>query len=904
MENINYSLLHANDLQFIDSLDTDNGTNIHTNEHEISKILRGVLVHQPNMNTMAHFVKLFNELGNTALLTYQKLRIDLFYAILAHLTKIAYPGFMSGSIPTYITAELFTEKNISWIVQQGCMYVSMNDLTFLDVMSMVHLVNKCIGIRITDVIVHSNESYIRDAIYELSNAETIDFRILYRNTCYWRCLLDSMADSVIENATSLEDYPEETRIRMDYLLNTHMAYYVLLVKTCYQAEQEYYQVIKELIAPFTSAESVPNTLRRQVRERILLSTIIQSSIKRLVRTNIFIQAVQWMAKRWIETKTLNSDPYMDLDYSMQISAITNLYQVIHRIRSPVYTEIEPYTNNLYKEEDCVVLNAIGSSTDEDTIQFREAYNIAYSISDIWNVIFDTSSNFNIHMKCQSALSIIHIVWINIAKHVSDKPRLYKNMFNTYILLENYNEHTGFQEQIDFRNFIVAFLVSCQWTTPSDIIQQVNAEVALTTDTVIDEYEDSDDDSYVDGGGALDENDSDATETDRDGESDDLEERVCDQDTDTDCNETEDDESDTSDNKVVVTTTTANMDNIFSWLESLHESSMYEGLQFIVMSNAHIVRLIDMYDKTIHKYRNAESRINTISTTLYTTMLNTLFEKLSAIVRYIDIHVLILDTMTQFLCNSDTFTRNILDSERSSFFRWWINATIDTVISISKMSQLENSKDWYYEKLIESEEYKTILQHLWKSLISIVNTVRCIFTSIQFYNYSIEEQVSNPESQTSEQSSEQPSELYQFVHSDIQDWFEIIDQTTKTYERYVCNGQRDVLLNQCITEIHDIYTKYEPKFTESVPSEFLDSILFTEIYHPIELPDTRTLVDDWSILKHVLIEQTNPYTRKTLTLHTLLEYQKEDDVKGRIREYMERWTDWRSKHLKLPSDKSG
>jgi hypothetical protein len=273
------------------------------------------------------------------------------------------------------------------------------------------------------------------------------------------------------------------------------------------------------------------------------------------------------------------------------------------------------------------------------------------------------------------------------------------------------------------------------------------------------------------------------------------------------------------------------------------------------------------------------------------MVDALIEKLGAVVRYVDIHVLILNTMTQFLSNSDLFKSYVTDDARSAFFRWWINATIDTVISISKMSQLEHSKDWYIEKLVENERYRSIVQQLWRSLTSITETVRDIFVAIRFYNCSIED-------------CESSQQMYQFVHSDIQDWFEIIDQTIKTYETHICKGQRDISFNLYVSEIHDIYTKYEPKFTESVPPEFLDSILFTEIYHPIELPDTRTLVDDWSILKHVLIEQTNPYTRKTLTLQTLLEYQKEADVKERIREYMERWTDWRSKHLKTPSDKSG
>lgn len=886
----NFSLLHPNDLLFIESLDSLGGHAPNLDEHELYTSLRSVLLQQPNMNAMGHTIRLLNELGASALASYQRLRIDLFYVILAHLTRIAYPGFMAGTIPTYVTEELFSERNIRWMNEHGCLYIAMNDLTFLDVMCMVYTIIKKPTLRITDEIICSNTSYIRDSIYELSNAVTIEFRVLYRNICYWRCLLDSFQEQFKPDATSIADYSGGDDSFLHRLLVSHMPYYVTFLKTCYQAENEYHEFIKGMVTSDTVVNSI---LRRQIRERILLCIIIQSAIKRLTRPNLFIQAIQWMARRWIDTRALTDDPYLGTDYSLQISALTNIYQVIHRSRSSVYRDIEPYTNSLYNPDDVVILNSTSvsgsfSCDTEDVMQFREAYDITKSIADVWTVIFDVNSSFNIHLKCQSVMTIPHIVWVNIARHTMNKHQLYKNMFNTYILLENYNEHTGFSEQLDFRNFIVTFLLSCQWTTPADIVREL--QVADSSGHSGEVEEDIDDPDRTDT-----DTDTDESEPDEDDEPDeDIEADRA-----TDESDDEDDEPDEDvkstppnghalDSHPAIDCRPTDNIGIFQWLETLHESMLQEGLQFIVISNAHIVRLLDMYDKTIHGIHNVERHIVRDQPSIREEVVAMAVDKLRAIVRYVDIHILTLNTMTQFLLSPSSYERYA----DSPFFRWWINAIIDTMISVSKISQLEHFKEWMSDTVTANKDYIVVMNYLWKGLSGLIRITRDMFVAILMVN-------SNMNGRTSATSA--TSTLFRVVHPDIQDWFQIINATTDAFEKHVLEIKPDKIVRKSIENIHQIYTKYEPRYTDAVPSEFLDSILFTEIYHPIELPDTRTLVDDWSILKHVLIEQTNPYTRKTLTLQTLLEYQNREDVRERIREYNEKWTEWRTAHLKASDD---
>uniref|UniRef100_A0A1I8C2H1 pyruvate dehydrogenase (acetyl-transferring) n=1 Tax=Meloidogyne hapla TaxID=6305 RepID=A0A1I8C2H1_MELHA len=65
------------------------------------------------------------------------------------------------------------------------------------------------------------------------------------------------------------------------------------------------------------------------------------------------------------------------------------------------------------------------------------------------------------------------------------------------------------------------------------------------------------------------------------------------------------------------------------------------------------------------------------------------------------------------------------------------------------------------------------------------------------------------------------------------------------------------------EAHNEKVKFEEKFEDEVPDEFRDQILFTLMSDPVTLPSGQ-VVDRKNILRHLLSDPHNPFTRQPLT----------------------------------------
>lgn len=101
----------------------------------------------------------------------------------------------------------------------------------------------------------------------------------------------------------------------------------------------------------------------------------------------------------------------------------------------------------------------------------------------------------------------------------------------------------------------------------------------------------------------------------------------------------------------------------------------------------------------------------------------------------------------------------------------------------------------------------------------------------------------------------------------------------------------------IGPIEDLYTKLveykTTKYTVSdddkteYPDEFLDPLCYTVIEDPVVLPITDTIMEGSVIRRHLLIDQTNPFTRDPLTLEQLEEYNKHTRIVLMLREFRKR-----------------
>lgn len=92
------------------------------------------------------------------------------------------------------------------------------------------------------------------------------------------------------------------------------------------------------------------------------------------------------------------------------------------------------------------------------------------------------------------------------------------------------------------------------------------------------------------------------------------------------------------------------------------------------------------------------------------------------------------------------------------------------------------------------------------------------------------------------------------------------------------------------------SKTDLKYNQEIPFEFLDPIYYTPIVHPIELPNTKNIVEKNVILNHLVFNQTNPFDGLELTLKELLDYNKLPEVVERVKEFSGNYNKWKFEHV--------
>ena len=86
----------------------------------------------------------------------------------------------------------------------------------------------------------------------------------------------------------------------------------------------------------------------------------------------------------------------------------------------------------------------------------------------------------------------------------------------------------------------------------------------------------------------------------------------------------------------------------------------------------------------------------------------------------------------------------------------------------------------------------------------------------------------------------------------------------------------------IKDVADDNTKDEELFANA-PDQYLDALLSHLMTDPVKLPHSGQIVDRSTIARHILSDQTDPFTRDPLTMDLVVPL---DELKEEIRAWMD------------------
>lgn len=93
----------------------------------------------------------------------------------------------------------------------------------------------------------------------------------------------------------------------------------------------------------------------------------------------------------------------------------------------------------------------------------------------------------------------------------------------------------------------------------------------------------------------------------------------------------------------------------------------------------------------------------------------------------------------------------------------------------------------------------------------------------------------------------------------------------------------------IDEEREKQTKNEEK---EIPDEFLDPIMGNLIENPVLLPNSNTFIEKDVIIRHLMHNEENPFTREYLTIKLLEDFNNRPDIQSSILNFKQRLLDWR------------
>ena len=103
-----------------------------------------------------------------------------------------------------------------------------------------------------------------------------------------------------------------------------------------------------------------------------------------------------------------------------------------------------------------------------------------------------------------------------------------------------------------------------------------------------------------------------------------------------------------------------------------------------------------------------------------------------------------------------------------------------------------------------------------------------------------------------------------------------------------------ILNKFLEITQNLHNN-EVKYKKKIPDEFIDPILLVEITEPIELPETKNILNKDTILNHLIFYNTNPFSGNLLNKEELINYNKSEEVKERCNQFLNKIKEWKNKN---------
>jgi hypothetical protein len=129
--------------------------------------------------------------------------------------------------------------------------------------------------------------------------------------------------------------------------------------------------------------------------------------------------------------------------------------------------------------------------------------------------------------------------------------------------------------------------------------------------------------------------------------------------------------------------------------------------------------------------------------------------------------------------------------------------------------------------------------------------------------------------------------------------EILDKTKKIFGEYFIevSSQKKIKVDKIIDDFKDKINNDKKIYKNDVykteiPENYLDPILLIPIKDPLELPNTKNIIDRETIINHLVFNKTNPFNGLPLCEEELLEYNKKTDVIERVNNFKYNFNNWK------------
>lgn len=121
-------------------------------------------------------------------------------------------------------------------------------------------------------------------------------------------------------------------------------------------------------------------------------------------------------------------------------------------------------------------------------------------------------------------------------------------------------------------------------------------------------------------------------------------------------------------------------------------------------------------------------------------------------------------------------------------------------------------------------------------------------------------------------------------------YKMLDKLHKLH--LILTRESEEIQKLCIFIDKERAKQKEEEDDEDIPEELLDPIMGSLIKNPIALPNSDTIMERDVIVRHLMNQEENPFTREPLTMKELEEYNEREDIQSLLSNFKQRLLDKR------------